>query len=264
MLKHEDNSETRVSQAAQVRVTPQELAAALAHLEARQGGLEGTIPLGDAVQELGLNTTPEELLREIEAGRARQQENQPRTRPPLSERLALTVVSALALVTFGGMLAFLRTVPPSPATATLTAAAPQAAPIGVPDTLLVQRRDHKMVLLSEVPDGQPVFCDLAGAETGATPAHFADFSPGPRHWTLVKHGGQVYVRGWVSDMSDTALRSTVVAVQPTIGYGNTGMRPVPVTLPLSSFQSSPGLTKEDTISAVHVVPDEHLKEKWQR
>jgi len=49
MLKHEDSPEMPLQPAAQVRVTPQELAEALARLEARQGEREGTIPLGDAV-----------------------------------------------------------------------------------------------------------------------------------------------------------------------------------------------------------------------
>ena len=79
MLKHEENAETPARSAAQVRVTPEELAAAITRLEARQGGLDGTIPLGEAVQELGLNTTPEELLREIEAGRAHSQASRSQT-----------------------------------------------------------------------------------------------------------------------------------------------------------------------------------------
>ncbi len=260
MLRHDDSSEISAPPAAQVRVTPQELAAALARLEARQGSLDGTIPLGEAVQELGLNATPEELLREIEAGRARQHENQPRTHPPASNRLAVSVIFAFALVLFGGMVAFLRApVQSSPAVAVISPAAPQAAPIRIPDNLLVRRPDHKMALLSEVPDGQPVLCDLAGTENGA---HFTDFAPNYAHWTLIRHGGRAYLRGWISDMSDTALRSKVVEVQPTIGYGNTGTHPVPVTLPLDGFQSVPGLTNDTLISASHIVPDGHLKEKW--
>ena len=261
MLRHDDSSETNTSPAAQIRVTPQELAAALARLEARQGGLDGTIPLGDAVQELGLNTTPEELLREIEAGRAHPQESQSRTHPPRSNWLGVGTVFALSLTLFGGMFAFLRTAPPirTSAAINIPPAAPQAAPIGVPDNLLVRQPDHKMALLSEVPDEQPVLCDLAETQYSA---HLADFAPGIYHWTLIKHGGKVYVRGWIGDMSDTALRSTVVEVHPISYWVTAGIHPVRVTLPLSGFQSPPGLTSDNLISAGHIVPDEHFKEKW--
>jgi len=116
-----------------------------------------------------------------------------------------------------------------------------------------------MVLLSEVPDGQPVLCELAATETGAK---LADFAPDRAHWTLIKHSGKVYLRGWIVDMSDTALRSTVVEFHPLAYYVTSGMHPVPVTLALSGFQSPPGLTSDNMISASHVTPDEHLKEKW--
>lgn len=262
MLRHDDNSESTVppSPAAQVRVTPQELAAALARLEARQGGLEGTIPLGDAVQELGLNATPEELLREIEAGRAVQHERPPRARP--ARRLPVALGGLACGVLLLGSLFAIRVAAPAPTppvAALAVAAAPQAAPITIPDNLLVRRPDHTMALLSEVPDGQPVLCLLAGTENGA---RLTDFAPAASHWTLIKHGGQVYVRGWIGDMSDTALRSTVVEVHPVAYYVASGLHPIPVTLPLGGFQSPPGLTGDNMISASHVVPDGHLKEKW--
>ena len=258
MLRHDDNPESAAPPAAQVRVTPQELAAAITRLEARQGENEGTIPLGDAVQELGLNATPEELLREIEAGRV-QQKRQTRTHP--TNAASVWTVFIIALSLFLLMAAYLRTAPvPAPPVSAVTApAAPQAAPIGIPDHLLVRQHDGKMVMLSEVPDGQPVFCELAATETGAK---LADFAPGDYHWTIVKHGGKVYVRGWIGDMSEAALRSTTVNVHALAQYVTSGIHPVPVTLPLDGFQSPPGLTSDNMISATHVTPDEHLKEKW--
>ena len=54
MLKHEDNSQTPFPSAAQVRVTPEELAAAITALQIRKEGQPGTIAIGDAVEELGL------------------------------------------------------------------------------------------------------------------------------------------------------------------------------------------------------------------
>jgi len=150
---------------------------------------------------------------------------------------------------------------PTPPSVSVTAppAPPQASSITIPANLLVRQPDQKMVLLSEVADGQPVFCDLAGTDTGAK---LADFAPGGGHWTLIKHGDKVYVRGWIGDMSDAALRSTIVTFHPLAYYVASGLHPVPVTLPLDGFQSPAGLTSDNMISASHVVPDGHLKEKW--
>lgn len=62
--------------AAQARVTPEELAQAVARIEARQAAqarrLEATIPIGQAVEELGLGLAPEEILAEIEAQRGQE------------------------------------------------------------------------------------------------------------------------------------------------------------------------------------------------
>ncbi len=262
MLRHDDNSESTAppSPAAQVRVTPQELAAALARLEARQGEREGTIPLGDAVQELGLNATPEELLREIEAGRARQRASHPKTRLAKAGQAAAALTCG-GLLLLGGLFAFLQSPPPSQPAVTITAppAVPQASPIAIPSGLLVRQHDGKMVLLSEVVDGQPVLCLIEGTENSA---RFTDFAPANVHWTLIKHGGKVYVRGWIGEMSEKALRSTVVQVHPLAFLVSSGLHPIRVTLPVDGFRSPPGLTDNGMISASHVVPDEHLKERW--
>ena len=207
--------------------------------------------------------TLQELAAVLARPEARQQENHPRTRFLASNRVGVSVVFVAALVMFGGMVAFLRA--PihsplySPPVAVTAPATPQAMPIGIPDTLLVQRPDHKTVLLSEAADNQTVLCNLAGTEDTA---HLADFAPGTCHWTLIKHGGKVYVRGWIGDISDTALRSTIVEVHPGAYWVPRGMKPIRVTLPLGGFRSPPGLTNDNVISASHLVPDEHLKEKW--
>lgn len=58
MLKQEDRLETQPQHAAKVRVTPEELAAAITRLEARKdadrGQVAGTIPIGEAMQYRGL------------------------------------------------------------------------------------------------------------------------------------------------------------------------------------------------------------------
>ena len=76
MLKHEDNPDILSQPAAQVRVTPEELATAVSRIEARkdtdQRRADGTIPIGEAVQQLGLAVTPEEVLAEVQVARAQQ------------------------------------------------------------------------------------------------------------------------------------------------------------------------------------------------
>lgn len=75
MLDHQDQNSEQEQPAAQVRVNSEELARALAAIEARRQEeaqrLEGTVVLGDVVQVLQLDITPEELLAEVQAQRER-------------------------------------------------------------------------------------------------------------------------------------------------------------------------------------------------
>lgn len=77
MLRQEDPHPTPDTlSAAQTRVTPEELAHAIASLEARRLDethlQENTIPIGEAVRELNLDATPEEVLAEVRAQRQAQ------------------------------------------------------------------------------------------------------------------------------------------------------------------------------------------------
>jgi len=73
MAPEQQNNHPQNSAAAHARVTPEELAQAVARIEARQAEqakrLEATIPIGQAVEELGLGMAPEEILAEIQAQR---------------------------------------------------------------------------------------------------------------------------------------------------------------------------------------------------
>lgn len=260
---HTQEEQAPPTPAALVRVTPQELASALARLEARQEAgkrhRDGTVALGEVVQELGLPVTPEELWREVQVGRT-QAQAAPR-RASRARVLQAGAVFAVALALTWGGIAFLRS-PPQPSAAPIAVAAPAptpAAPIAIPVGLLVRDASGRMVLLSEVADGRPVLCGLAATDRGAA---FAPFAPDSLHWTLIKHGGRVYLRGWIADMSPAALRSSPVEIHPVRAYVASGLHPVPVTLPVDGFASTLGLTNDDTISASGVKPDEHFGEKW--
>ncbi len=76
MAPEEQSKVSQSSAAASARVTPHELAQAVARIEARQAEearrQQETIPIGQAVQELGLGLAPEEILAEIEAQRGQE------------------------------------------------------------------------------------------------------------------------------------------------------------------------------------------------
>lgn len=73
MLQQGPHDESEIP-AAQIRVRSEELARALASIEARREEearlLEGTVPIGEVVQELQLDATPEEVWAEIQKQRA--------------------------------------------------------------------------------------------------------------------------------------------------------------------------------------------------
>lgn len=91
------------SRAADVRVSNDELVAAMAAIEARRNDPHfcDTIALGDAVQQLGLDMTPEQLLAEIQAKRQQAPpvvRKRPHTRRLLGAVLALSLAVNLVLV----------------------------------------------------------------------------------------------------------------------------------------------------------------------
>jgi hypothetical protein len=96
MLGHEQPAEAQAISAAQMRITPQELAEAVAAVElhqdpAAQNG--DTIAIGDAVQQLELHVTPEELWKEVQRKR-----NQAQTtvKSPRGRRFRLMPIVLLA------------------------------------------------------------------------------------------------------------------------------------------------------------------------
>ncbi len=74
MLQQDTSAADPGLTAAQTRVNPQELADALKALQAHQEEaarhLDDTLPIGEALRELNLDATPEEVLAEVQAQRA--------------------------------------------------------------------------------------------------------------------------------------------------------------------------------------------------
>ncbi len=203
MLRQEQE-ETVPSPAEGARVTPEELSRALAAIEARRQAeasrLAGTIPIDQAVSELHLDSTSDEIWAEVQAQRdkaaaaqreqvqraqaAQQQFIIPRTRGPRRW------VRFIAPLVFFGIL-FHNTALPHFGNHPTHAAAPVLRP------------------LAQVPDGKEVYADdaaLVQLSKGKPPAQITvSENATDNRWTMVKIGGHVYLRGYVaiSDMTAT-------------------------------------------------------------
>ena len=252
MLKHDFIEEP----AARIRVTPEELAAALARLEARREGEAGTtISIGEAVSELGVMAAPEAVWAEVQAARA-QQTKAWKKRPTHRQRLALLSAAGLGLI---GLIGWWSTPHAAndqntPAVAVL-APQPAPAPISFNPDLLVGDTHGKLVMLSEVGDNQPVRCRYGDGS-------FQQFIPGDNAplWELIKHGGKIYVRGRTLPMSPKVFSSygaDVTAVANDPGFS------IPITLPVSGFEVVPGAGNDIQFHAVHIHLDQYANEKWK-
>jgi hypothetical protein len=73
MLEHEPLESESVSHASKARVSPEELIAALNAIEKRKSteseSSSNTLEIGEAIKELGIRATPDEILREVNAQR---------------------------------------------------------------------------------------------------------------------------------------------------------------------------------------------------
>ena len=261
MLKHEENSVISSQPAAQVRVTPEELATALSRIEARkdagQRHVDGTIPIGEAMQQLGVDTTPEEVLAEVQAIRQEPMRAK-RRRPSVAERLVLSLGLSgilLGLALGGNSLSQMRSHQAAKPMSVSTAAPATSStpkPITLDPNLLVQDASNKLVMLSEVKDNQPVQCDYS--DGSFQPYNTKGGGPG---WDIIKHDGQVYVQGWLPRMSPQALK------KDGADFG-TWSQPndIPVTLPLNGFQVVPEVGGNWEFHAVNIHLDKYAYEKW--
>jgi hypothetical protein len=169
-MSHQDGTQEPTLNAAQERVTPDELAQAVAAVEARRDAEarkhHSTIPLGEAVRQLGLETTPEELLSEVRRQRARHAApTAPPGRPNRKQDSPLPLFMGILLAMmlfFGSTMLCLRhalDTPPSPAT-------PSEMP-----TQMVDLPDQTMQITSESfapTENSTTATVLANEETAAT------------------------------------------------------------------------------------------------
>ncbi len=252
MLKHEDNPQTRTQPAAQVRVTPEELAAAVTALQIRKEGQPGTIAIGDAVEELGLDVTPEEVLAEVQAGRVKQRylNKHPSKRGQRSVLALGLAMILLGLVGGGNSLLHQH----DGSNMTQVNWSPNPISLTLAPNLTVGDASGKTLMLSEVGDNQSVRCTFDD-QSSRLGYYYPNSSA---LWRLVKHDGKVYARGWMLNVSPKVMdyEGVDVATENNSGFN------VPITLPLDGFKVLPSVGSIAQFHAVDVHLDKHAYEKW--
>ncbi len=113
-------------------------------------------------------------------------------------------------------------------------------------------------MLSEVADNQPVHCRLINSFSDCSFAPYLSDDAGEQ-WTLIKHDGKVYVRGWILRMSEKVFQTNGIDVSAHQDGTNFV---VPITLPLKSFQVIPGPGNNIEFHAQDIRLDKHAWEKW--
>ncbi len=266
MLKQTEHTETPATNAASVRVTPEELAAALAHLDAGRDGQDGKIAIGRAVEELSLDAAPEDILRAVEAAR------QQGARRRRSRRRRLAALLA-GLVAVGGLGTAKWALSPRPAPA-----ASIAAPVRT---------------LSALGNEQQAYVDTPGliqAIHGA-PAAQGKIYPDRTgiRWGIIKHDGKVYVQAYSLQTSEQRLKENKTVDLPleegnTIALHNAEDADIvggekgyivfsptvrvpdsKLTLPIHAFQYNNAQQSENQakimVSAIH--PDDYLWDNFE-
>ena len=235
-----------VAEARDERVTPEELSRAVAALEARRSEhasfQAGTIAIGEAVRELGLDATPEEVLAQVREDRGLRNARLLRPRKILLSRLRFA--APVGLAAFASVLVYAivssrqnvnTSVAPGRSFSAMNmdfqvvdktasgpiirtfAEIPQDHPIAIPS-------DDLQKLISVQPDGVQ-YVGSAQADSQYT-------------WTVFKHGNSIYLRAYLwMPMSAEAMRTGSVTLfngNPQVeninfGDGSTS-HPVPITL----------------------------------
>jgi hypothetical protein len=223
--------------AAQTRVTPQELAEAVAKMEARREAelqqCAETITIGEALHTLGISASEEEMLTEVETlrrqrARAAQQANYAR----ICRRVyfSLFALAAFLIISILGAVNLrLRH--------RLAEATQSSTPLPIQT-------------LSAVPEGVAVHissASLSDLATGLTQEGDVSVdtrvSPNETHasmfnneWTLLKSGGALFVRAWTTaDMALRAANGNATVVFSNRAAWLPAENVVPVQLPLYRF-----------------------------
>lgn len=325
MLKQ--NSDAQEPPAAEMRVKKEEFARAITALEARRQAeaqqQEGTVVIGDVLQQLQINLPAEEVLQEIQAIHTRQPHDQEVRRPlwNADQKSTAKLVAGITLVPLAaiaiGAIAFnpLHSPTNSPKQAAMTSVSSSFPfwmmptspniPAGTTGEVMDEggfNASSVLKPLSAVPDNQPVHCTTASlnqlcntftrslmskpitssssirkldSSALAQSSQLFDIRPNlHKPWTLIKHDGKLYLRGWVAArFTEAQAQHHAVTVHSSEHSFDLGVKPEAITLPMSFVQYSgdgPGpqaptfysATQPPQLTARQVVLDGHAWEKW--
>ncbi len=272
----------------QRRVTPEELTRALAaiearkqeaarHQEAEQAYLEKTIPVDEAVRELSLEATPEEIWAEVEAQRAAEPDDKPlpeggqeteTTAPlapdfsplytqaasaaPLSQRRQWSrgrvIGAALATSVIGLVLAL------SHHQGSIQSAGMPFVQAGTsaynvanfPDAIPFELTGHD---LNSVLHGEDT------SKIGVDPGISYNANGTPGWWSLIKYDGHVYLRGYIAaPPTEEALPGRTVDIDNMELVPENGDRPAEVTLRLDTLKYCSFYERITTLEATSYTP----------
>ncbi len=258
-LRYTESQPEQPMSPAQNRVTPEELSKAIAAIETRKQEearlLEGTVLIGDAIQALELELTPEEVLEEVEAQRHIYKgdeclgaQHPPARRQWKTSLMVLWAVSATGLLLWAGISHLTPRPNHRPVHPSQSVIQPSSS-LDVTDTI------------AAIPNGRPFYClpseveeiiqheSLSKIVVITTPA-LSRYAP----WTLIKHHGNVYLRGWISQPSKHALLLTGTAEIYNFDPETTSVPGlVPITLRVGSFEYMGFYTRLVTLLAPNQV-----------
>ena len=253
MLQHEELEID--TPASQVRVTPQELARALATIEARKEAESqqraDTISLGEAIRQLDINATPEELLDAIRARTAAKTEIRPSNSRKSAKVLAIVLILCLLIPLAWVLEAYETSVPPPAILSPTPLAAASAATLS-----------EEFPLLSRVPLDEPVgieYSDLArltrnprlDLRVNARAGHSMDTWSSPL-WIIRKTSAGLAVECWVNEMD--ALR--IANGQPAGVFSSPTHGDPPgrqMLLPLERLRGAEGIAQVSTHGGLNYV-----------
>jgi len=275
MLRHEENGQIAVT-AAQPRVTPEELAAAVAAIENRhQAEADGGQPLGQILSEMGLDITEAELLAEVQTQRGRFKRRRAWRLTRRGGLIAGMLAASGLFLTLAG--AWLQTPNNSDGVNSQFFGETNAS-LGA--RLLLQDRSGPSPIirtLSETPEGRTVFCSAETIEYAAMsrqyrfePHRIGQEAPSMT-WPAVKYNGELYLRGWTCTTlsSAAAKQDECIAVYDTPTAQGVGPHPTQITICLNPVTFADGVayrhwpkTTPEVFYCAHLHLNKHTWEKW--
>ncbi len=260
------------NEAAQVRVTPQELVQATAAIEARHSARAqhdaATIPIGEAVHQLNLEATPEEVLAEVQAQRsaktqALQSGEKRNTRPKSVKIMAAVIALQFAFIAFMGA----RLLAVNDALRVRDNAYHQLA-LHLPNQVTYQpaikatlsalhQLNPGLSHSLDIANGQTVACKFDTLETLALGAKPADVQtaqhPAGTTWSLLRRGDKFFVQGWTTpEYAELLMNGHSGLVFAAKDIDREKNPAIPITLPAEMFAKTSTYYTTDSTAAVWV------------